>query len=131
MQRLCSKLRTLSQISINTTLRASHFSPSFNPTNFQHSSPFSVISSQIRSHITASSSIPAGNGSTVSPLGFHSGRADRRQLWGKFNIVVVLCCVLLWLTMVSKKSKRRLRKPEIVPAAYAKVMKKMNFCAHY
>ncbi|KAK9716131.1 hypothetical protein RND81_06G213000 [Saponaria officinalis] len=31
----------------------------------------------------------------------------------------------------SKKSKRRLRKPAIVPAAYAKVMKKMNFCANY
>ncbi|KAE9613254.1 putative ribosomal protein L35 [Lupinus albus] len=28
----------------------------------------------------------------------------------------------------SKKSKRRLRKPGIVPAAYAKVMKKLNFC---
>ncbi|KAJ8633885.1 hypothetical protein MRB53_027221 [Persea americana] len=28
----------------------------------------------------------------------------------------------------SKKAKRRLRKPEIVPAAYAKVMKKLNFC---
>ncbi|ESW30196.1 hypothetical protein PHAVU_002G132700 [Phaseolus vulgaris] len=27
----------------------------------------------------------------------------------------------------SKKSKRRLRKPGIVPAAYAKVMKKLNF----
>ncbi|KAG4992260.1 hypothetical protein JHK87_025717 [Glycine soja] len=29
----------------------------------------------------------------------------------------------------SKKSKRRLRKPGIVPAAYAKVMKKLNFFA--
>ncbi|XWS49476.1 hypothetical protein CRYUN_Cryun12cG0006800 [Craigia yunnanensis] len=29
----------------------------------------------------------------------------------------------------SKKSKRRLRQPAIVPAAYAKVMKKLNFCA--
>ncbi|KAK4252675.1 hypothetical protein QN277_014420 [Acacia crassicarpa] len=29
----------------------------------------------------------------------------------------------------SKKSKRRLRKPAIVPPAYAKVMKKLNFCA--
>ncbi|XP_014520170.1 uncharacterized protein LOC106777154 [Vigna radiata var. radiata] len=29
----------------------------------------------------------------------------------------------------SKKSKRRLRKPAIVPAAYAKVMKKLNFAA--
>ncbi|XP_047970160.1 uncharacterized protein LOC125213580 isoform X1 [Salvia hispanica] len=29
----------------------------------------------------------------------------------------------------SKKSKRRLRQPGIVPAAYAKVMKKLNFCA--
>ncbi|CAJ1930998.1 unnamed protein product [Sphenostylis stenocarpa] len=29
----------------------------------------------------------------------------------------------------SKKSKRRLRKPAIVPAAYAKVMKKLNFSA--
>ncbi|KAM0935695.1 putative ribosomal protein L35 [Dioscorea sansibarensis] len=28
----------------------------------------------------------------------------------------------------SKKAKRRLRKPEIVHAAYAKVMKKLNFC---
>ncbi|XP_068635976.1 uncharacterized protein [Aristolochia californica] len=28
----------------------------------------------------------------------------------------------------SKKSKRRLRQPEIVHAAYAKVMKKLNFC---
>ncbi|XP_061343092.1 uncharacterized protein LOC133289214 [Gastrolobium bilobum] len=28
----------------------------------------------------------------------------------------------------SKKSKRRLRQPAIVPAAYAKVMKKLNFC---
>ncbi|KAF3953035.1 hypothetical protein CMV_021476 [Castanea mollissima] len=28
----------------------------------------------------------------------------------------------------SKKSKRRLRQPGIVPAAYAKVMKKLNFC---
>ncbi|KAK9275476.1 hypothetical protein L1049_022743 [Liquidambar formosana] len=28
----------------------------------------------------------------------------------------------------SKKSKRRLRRPAIVPAAYAKVMKKLNFC---
>ncbi|CAN6460966.1 unnamed protein product [Victoria cruziana] len=28
----------------------------------------------------------------------------------------------------SKKAKRRLRKPAIVPAAYAKVMKKLNFC---
>ncbi|MED6144411.1 hypothetical protein PIB30_015415 [Stylosanthes scabra] len=28
----------------------------------------------------------------------------------------------------SKKSKRRLRKPAIVPAAYAKVMKKLSFC---
>ncbi|OAY24381.1 uncharacterized protein LOC110604619 [Manihot esculenta] len=28
----------------------------------------------------------------------------------------------------SKKSKRRLRKPSTVPAAYAKVMKKLNFC---
>lgn len=28
----------------------------------------------------------------------------------------------------SKKSKRRLRQPSIVPAAYAKVMKKLNFC---
>ncbi|KAK1327184.1 hypothetical protein QJS10_CPA01g02985 [Acorus calamus] len=28
----------------------------------------------------------------------------------------------------SKKAKRRLRKPEIVPAAYAKVMKKLHFC---
>ncbi|CAL0314194.1 unnamed protein product [Lupinus luteus] len=28
----------------------------------------------------------------------------------------------------SKISKRRLRKPGIVPAAYAKVMKKLNFC---
>ncbi|XP_021768295.1 uncharacterized protein LOC110732638 [Chenopodium quinoa] len=31
----------------------------------------------------------------------------------------------------SKKSKRRLRKPEIVPAAYAKVMKKLNFCSNF
>ncbi|XP_042034438.1 uncharacterized protein LOC121789730 [Salvia splendens] len=29
----------------------------------------------------------------------------------------------------SKKSKRRLRQPGVVPAAYAKVMKKLNFCA--
>ncbi|XP_022735977.1 uncharacterized protein LOC111289305 [Durio zibethinus] len=29
----------------------------------------------------------------------------------------------------SKKSKRRLRQPAIVPAAYAKVMKKLKFCA--
>ncbi|WCJ29039.1 Ribosomal protein L35 [Euphorbia peplus] len=29
----------------------------------------------------------------------------------------------------SKKSKRRLRQPSTVPAAYAKVMKKLNFCA--
>ncbi|OWM68523.1 uncharacterized protein LOC116192815 isoform X2 [Punica granatum] len=29
----------------------------------------------------------------------------------------------------SKKSKRRLRKPAIVPPAYAKVMKKLGFCA--
>ncbi|CAL9099242.1 unnamed protein product [Musa acuminata var. zebrina] len=29
----------------------------------------------------------------------------------------------------SKKAKRRLRRPEIVHAAYAKVMKKLNFCA--
>ncbi|KAK4746439.1 hypothetical protein SAY87_012751 [Trapa incisa] len=29
----------------------------------------------------------------------------------------------------SKKSKRRLRKPAIVPAAYAKVMRKLAFCA--
>ncbi|KAK7844941.1 hypothetical protein CFP56_010144, partial [Quercus suber] len=29
---------------------------------------------------------------------------------------------------LSKKSKRRLRQPGIVPAAYAKVMKKLNFC---
>ncbi|XWS62246.1 hypothetical protein CRYUN_Cryun07bG0193900 [Craigia yunnanensis] len=29
----------------------------------------------------------------------------------------------------SKKSRRRLRQPAIVPAAYAKVMKKLNFCA--
>ncbi|KAF7829163.1 Ribosomal protein L35 [Senna tora] len=28
----------------------------------------------------------------------------------------------------SKKSKRRLRKPAIVPTAYAKVMKKLSFC---
>ncbi|KAK2995321.1 hypothetical protein RJ640_001843 [Escallonia rubra] len=28
----------------------------------------------------------------------------------------------------SKKSKRRLRKPGVVPSAYAKVMKKLNFC---
>ncbi|CAI0429945.1 unnamed protein product [Linum tenue] len=28
----------------------------------------------------------------------------------------------------SSKAKRRLRKPAIVPAAYAKVMKKLNFC---
>ncbi|GAB2211842.1 hypothetical protein Droror1_Dr00025180 [Drosera rotundifolia] len=28
----------------------------------------------------------------------------------------------------SKKAKRRLRKPSIVPLAYAKVMKKLNFC---
>ncbi|TYI15333.1 hypothetical protein ES332_A08G179100v1 [Gossypium tomentosum] len=28
----------------------------------------------------------------------------------------------------SKKSRRRLRQPAIVPAAYAKVMKKLNFC---
>ncbi|XP_039134437.1 uncharacterized protein LOC120271825 [Dioscorea cayenensis subsp. rotundata] len=28
----------------------------------------------------------------------------------------------------SKKAKRRLRRPEIVHAAYAKVMKKLNFC---
>lgn len=28
----------------------------------------------------------------------------------------------------SKKAKRRLRKPAIVPLAYAKVMKKLNFC---
>ncbi|CAI9759506.1 unnamed protein product [Fraxinus pennsylvanica] len=28
----------------------------------------------------------------------------------------------------SKKSKRRLRQPGIVPPAYAKVMKKLNFC---
>ncbi|CAK7356030.1 unnamed protein product [Dovyalis caffra] len=28
----------------------------------------------------------------------------------------------------SKKSKRRLRQPSTVPAAYAKVMKKLNFC---
>ncbi|XP_038708453.1 uncharacterized protein LOC120003513 [Tripterygium wilfordii] len=28
----------------------------------------------------------------------------------------------------SKKSKRRLRQPAIVPAAFAKVMKKLNFC---
>ncbi|XP_011074815.1 uncharacterized protein LOC105159442 [Sesamum indicum] len=28
----------------------------------------------------------------------------------------------------SKKSKRRLRQPGIVPLAYAKVMKKLNFC---
>ncbi|XP_077234276.1 ribosomal protein L35 [Tasmannia lanceolata] len=28
----------------------------------------------------------------------------------------------------SKKSKRRLRKPALVPPAYAKVMKKLNFC---
>ena len=39
----------------------------------------------------------------------------------------------LWLTeilclMQSKKSKRRLRQPSTVPAAYAKVMKKLNFC---
>ncbi|XVE65377.1 hypothetical protein DITRI_Ditri07aG0175900 [Diplodiscus trichospermus] len=29
----------------------------------------------------------------------------------------------------SKKSRRRLRQPAIVPAAYAKLMKKLNFCA--
>ncbi|XP_054825615.1 uncharacterized protein LOC129323085 [Prosopis cineraria] len=29
----------------------------------------------------------------------------------------------------SKKSKRRLRKPAIVPPAFAKVMKKLSFCA--
>eukprot|EP01018_Ginkgo_biloba_P028546 Gb_04114 [translate_table: standard] len=29
----------------------------------------------------------------------------------------------------SKKSKRRLRQPSVVPLAYAKVMKKLNFCA--
>ncbi|XP_039029865.1 uncharacterized protein LOC120164179 isoform X2 [Hibiscus syriacus] len=29
----------------------------------------------------------------------------------------------------SKKSRRRLRQPALVPAAYAKVMKKLNFCA--
>ncbi|KAL6349698.1 hypothetical protein AAG906_041105 [Vitis piasezkii] len=29
----------------------------------------------------------------------------------------------------SKKAKRRLRQPALVPAAYAKVMKKLNFCA--
>ncbi|CAL9091296.1 unnamed protein product [Musa textilis] len=28
----------------------------------------------------------------------------------------------------SKKAKRRLRRPEIVHAGYAKVMKKLNFC---
>ncbi|CAF2142275.1 unnamed protein product [Brassica rapa] len=28
----------------------------------------------------------------------------------------------------SKKSKRRLRQPGLVPPAYAKVMKKLNFC---
>ncbi|KAJ4728545.1 50S ribosomal protein L35 [Melia azedarach] len=28
----------------------------------------------------------------------------------------------------SKKAKRRLRQPALVPAAYAKVMKKLNFC---
>uniref|UniRef100_A0A2P2JN22 Uncharacterized protein MANES_17G011100 n=1 Tax=Rhizophora mucronata TaxID=61149 RepID=A0A2P2JN22_RHIMU len=28
----------------------------------------------------------------------------------------------------SKKAKRRLRRPSTVPAAYAKVMKKLNFC---
>ncbi|XP_051129228.1 uncharacterized protein LOC127250112 [Andrographis paniculata] len=28
----------------------------------------------------------------------------------------------------SKKSKRRLRQPSVVPLAYAKVMKKLNFC---
>ncbi|XP_022731687.1 uncharacterized protein LOC111286138 [Durio zibethinus] len=31
--------------------------------------------------------------------------------------------------MKSRKSRRRLRQPAIVPAAYAKVMKKLNFCA--
>ncbi|KAG6409791.1 hypothetical protein SASPL_127833 [Salvia splendens] len=35
----------------------------------------------------------------------------------------------LKLSVESKKSKRRLRQPGIVPAAYAKVMKKLNFCA--
>ncbi len=33
-----------------------------------------------------------------------------------------------WPLMQSKKSKRRLRQPSTVPAAYAKVMKKLNFC---
>ncbi|KAA3469274.1 DNA-methyltransferase CMT2 [Gossypium australe] len=36
---------------------------------------------------------------------------------------VIVCCL-----MQSKKSRRRLRQPAIVPAAYAKVMKKLNFC---
>ncbi|XP_074264642.1 uncharacterized protein LOC141587113 [Silene latifolia] len=163
MQRICSKFRTLSQISINTTLRTSQFSPPFNPTNFQYSSPFSAITSQI----TASStplSLP-GNGFTVSPLGFHyvqmryfSATAKEKK-WKKLTPATSKIKKIKMKTLSalkgrfrtlhdgtirrwregkrhnahlkSKKSKRRLRKPEIVPPAYAKVMKKMNFCAHY
>lgn len=31
--------------------------------------------------------------------------------------------------MQSKKAKRRLRQPAVVPEAFAKVMKKLGFCA--
>lgn len=33
-----------------------------------------------------------------------------------------------WYSLQSKIAKRRLRSPGIVPAAYAKVMKKLGFC---
>nr|GMD78083.1 formin-like protein 20 [Ipomoea batatas] len=36
--------------------------------------------------------------------------------------------VSFWTGWQSKKAKRRLRKPGTVPLAYAKVMKKLNFC---
>nr|GMD76214.1 formin-like protein 20 [Ipomoea batatas] len=52
--------------------------------------------------------------------------------WG-FNLEATLVTVLgltcpLLCSHKSKKAKRRLRKPGTVPLAYAKVMKKLNFC---
>ncbi|KAL9230801.1 hypothetical protein vseg_006105 [Gypsophila vaccaria] len=171
MQRLCSKFRTLSQISTVTTSKTPQISPTFtkfnNTTyNYHQFSSFSSISPQFKPYFNVpSTSFAFSRHGFSSPFGFHfvqmrnfSAKAKEKK-WKKLTPATSRVKKIKMKTissfkgrfrtlndgtirrwregkrhnahLKSKKSKRRLRKPEIVPLAYAKVMKKMNFCAHY
>ncbi|KAL9246970.1 hypothetical protein vseg_020447 [Gypsophila vaccaria] len=164
MQRLCSKLRSFSQIPTKS-ITSTNFTPSFGRfyNNLHSSSSFSSISSQFYAPSTTLR-LPR-DGFHFNSLGFNYvhmrnfSAKSKEKKWKKLTPATSRVKKIKMKTisafkgrfrtlndgtirrwregkrhnahLKSKKSKRRLRKPEIVPAAYAKVMKKMNFCAHY